>query len=175
MPCLQEGKTSPPSWPGLVTALANHAARSRQASLAAKLLGAAQEAGAGPGITLLPQFAPLAAVACEVAAAALGSSRFEAAVAAGRELPRAQAMGLALGEPAVRPATRGDAVRNPLSRRETEIAGLVAQGLTNKQISARLILSERTVDSHLRSILTKLGAGSRTQIATWMAAGPTPR
>ena len=58
----------------------------------------------------------------------------------------------------------------PSVRRETEIAALVADGLTNRQISVRLILSERTVDSHLRSILTKLGAGSRAQIAAWIAA-----
>jgi len=46
----------------------------------------------------------------------------------------------------------------------------VADGLTNKQIGARLFISERTVDSHVRSILNKLGFSSRTQIAAWLAA-----
>ena len=57
----------------------------------------------------------------------------------------------------------------PLARREADVAQLVADGLTNKQIGARLFISERTVDSHVRSILNKLGVGSRAQIAAWVA------
>jgi non-specific serine/threonine protein kinase len=119
---------------------------------------------------LLPQYASLVLDASDRAQAALGASRFEAAVAAGRELSRAEAIQLGLGEPISGPGLESDAEPNPLSRRETEIAGLVADGLTNKQISLRLIVSERTVDSHLRSILTKLGAGSRAQVAAWITA-----
>ncbi len=52
------------------------------------------------------------------------------------------------------------------------MARLVADGLSNKQIGARLFISERTVDSHVRSILNKLGFSSRAQIAGWMASGP---
>jgi len=58
-----------------------------------------------------------------------------------------------------------------LGKREAEVARLVADGLTNKQIGARLFVSERTVDSHVRSILNKLGFSSRAQIAAWM--GPS--
>jgi hypothetical protein len=47
---------------------------------------------------------------------------------------------------------------------------LVADGLTNKQIGTRLFISERTVDSHVRGMLNKLGFNSRAQIAAWMAA-----
>ena len=57
-----------------------------------------------------------------------------------------------------------------LAKREADVARLVAEGLTNKQIGARLFISERTVDSHVRNILNKLGAASRAQIAAWMAA-----
>ena len=57
----------------------------------------------------------------------------------------------------------------PLAEREADVARLVADGLTNKQIGARLFISERTVDSHVRSILNKLGVGSRAQIAAWVA------
>ena len=46
----------------------------------------------------------------------------------------------------------------------------MAEGLSNKQIGARLFISERTVDSHVRSILNKLGFNSRAQIAGWVAA-----
>ena len=56
-----------------------------------------------------------------------------------------------------------------LSRREKEVAQLLAQGLSNREIAARLYLSERTVDNHVHHILDKLGFDSRVQIATWMA------
>jgi len=65
-------------------------------------------------------------------------------------------------------AAPGGAVA-PLAKREADVARLVADGLTNKQIGARLFISERTVDSHVRSILNKLGVGSRAQIAAWVA------
>jgi DNA-binding NarL/FixJ family response regulator len=78
---------------------------------------------------------------------------------------------LALGEPprpaAVAPA---DPRANLLGKREAEVAGLVAEGLGNKQIGARLFISERTVDGHIRNILNKLDFNSRTQIAAWIAS-----
>lgn len=55
----------------------------------------------------------------------------------------------------------------PLSGREQEVAGWVTGGLSNRAIAARLHLSERTVESHVRSILTKLGLHNRTQVASW--------
>jgi DNA-binding NarL/FixJ family response regulator len=57
-----------------------------------------------------------------------------------------------------------------LGKREEEVARLVAEGLSNKQIGARLFISERTVESHVRGILNKLGFNSRAQIAGWMAS-----
>ena len=51
-----------------------------------------------------------------------------------------------------------------------DVARLVADGLTNKQIGTRLFISERTVESHVRTIMNKLGFTSRAQIAGWMAA-----
>ncbi len=56
-----------------------------------------------------------------------------------------------------------------LSRRETEIALLVAKALSNREIAEKLFLSERTVESHVRNILGKLGFSSRTEIAVWAA------
>jgi DNA-binding NarL/FixJ family response regulator len=61
----------------------------------------------------------------------------------------------------------------PLTRREHEIAGLVARGLTNRQIGAALHISERTVESHVQHILAKLGLRTRTQIVTWRTGSRT--
>jgi DNA-binding NarL/FixJ family response regulator len=58
---------------------------------------------------------------------------------------------------------------SPLGRREADVARLVADGLSNKQIGARLFISERTVESHVRNILNKLGFSTRAQIAAWVA------
>jgi DNA-binding NarL/FixJ family response regulator len=48
------------------------------------------------------------------------------------------------------------------------VARLVADGLSNKEIGAQLFISKRTVDSHVRSILNKLGLNTRAQIAGWV-------
>ncbi len=112
---------------------------------------------------------------------ALGEPDRDGSRPAGREPGRAGARGGAPREAAApgravapaaaapgRAATPGGAVA-PLAKREADVARLVADGLTNKQIGARLFISERTVDSHVRSILNKLGVGSRAQIAAWVA------
>lgn len=54
-----------------------------------------------------------------------------------------------------------------LSDREWEVAMLVARGLSNRQIAAELIVSERTIDTHVSHILRKLSLVSRAQIAAW--------
>jgi non-specific serine/threonine protein kinase len=68
---------------------------------------------------------------------------------------------LAAGTGPVPPGRRG----GPLTAREREAAALVAQGLTNRRIAARLAVSERTVDAHVARILAKLGAPARAQVA----------
>jgi DNA-binding CsgD family transcriptional regulator len=58
----------------------------------------------------------------------------------------------------------------PLTRREREVAGLIARGLTNRQIGAQLFIAERTVDTHVGRILDKLGCTSRAQVAAIVTA-----
>ena len=115
--------------------------------------------------------APLRGRAKESAIAALGASRFEYEFKAGKGLTRDAALRLALGESAhvasPSPDSTGPAL---LGKREADVAKLVADGLSNKQIGARLFISEHTVDSHVRNILNKLGFNSRAQIAAWMAS-----
>ena len=67
-------------------------------------------------------------------------------------------------------ALDGSSSAGPLTRREREIAGLIARGLTNRQIAAALHISERTAENHVQHILAKLGLHTRTQIAAWTAA-----
>jgi len=156
----------------LLDAFGCHAALAGRARRAAQLLGAADTVRAEAGASVMPFLAPLLARARESAAAALGAAKFQAAFEAGQCLDRDAALRLALGGPAgggARAAPRG-AGAGPLAAREADVARLVADGLTNKQIGARLFISERTVDSHVRSILNKLGVGSRAQIAAWVAA-----
>ncbi len=57
----------------------------------------------------------------------------------------------------------------PLTAREREIALLVADGLANRAIADRLVVSERTVETHVRNLLGKLGLANRTQVAGWAA------
>jgi non-specific serine/threonine protein kinase len=54
-----------------------------------------------------------------------------------------------------------------LTRREEEVVHLIVRGRSNRQIADELIISERTADSHVSHILTKLGFTSRAQIAVW--------
>ena len=155
----------------LLDALGCCAAAAGQARLASQLLGAAETVRTEAGATVIATLAPLVAQAEASAVAALGAARFEAEFTAGKGLPRDTAIRLALGQPAqVAAATSDDGSVAPLGKREADVARLVADGLSNKQIGARLFISERTVDSHVRGILNKLGFNSRAQIAGWMAS-----
>ncbi|MFH5210718.1 AAA family ATPase [Antrihabitans sp. NCIMB 15449] len=64
---------------------------------------------------------------------------------------------------------------NPLSDRESEVAQLIAAAMSNREIAKKLVLSERTVETHVRSILAKLGYSNRTEIAAWALRGQTSK
>jgi pimeloyl-ACP methyl ester carboxylesterase/DNA-binding CsgD family transcriptional regulator len=69
--------------------------------------------------------------------------------------------------PTESPTTESEAPHDPLSPREREVAALVAQGLTNRQIAERLVVTEGTATLHVKHTLAKLGFRSRAQIAAW--------
>ncbi|AGP51684.1 hypothetical protein M271_00225 [Streptomyces rapamycinicus NRRL 5491] len=103
----------------------------------------------------------------ETALRAIPPARAEAWLDSAQGLPEQQAISLALGDdgpeaPHKRPA-------HPLSRRERDVAELVMEGLTNRQIAARMHVSVRTVETHIRHIRTTLGLRSRAHIAAWVA------
>ena len=62
------------------------------------------------------------------------------------------------------------AVSTGLTARQTEVAALVAEGLTNRQLAERLGISERSAESHLERIRMRLGFSSRAQVAVWYVA-----
>ncbi|MEP9365084.1 response regulator transcription factor [Nocardioides sp. CN2-186] len=63
--------------------------------------------------------------------------------------------------------TRAGSTQVQLTSRETEVLGLVREGLANKQIARRLDISERTVKAHLTSAFARIGVSDRTQAALW--------
>jgi predicted ATPase/DNA-binding CsgD family transcriptional regulator len=154
----------------LLGALGCCAAASREPRLAAQLFGAMENLRAEVGATVNAGMAPAFAGATQSVTATLGQARFAAEFLAGQQLSRDTAARLALRESASESGSQ--AARDGtgvLGQREADVAGLVADGLTNKEIGARLFISERTVESHVRNILNKLGFTSRAQIAGWMA------
>ena len=106
---------------------------------------------------------------CErITRSALGTGGFDSNIRKGRAMGMDEAVAYALGEaPADTLSTSGPAAA--LTKRERQVADLVAQGLTNKQIAAKLVISQRTAQGHVEHILTKLGFNSRAQIAAWIA------
>ncbi|HEV8221072.1 MAG TPA: LuxR C-terminal-related transcriptional regulator [Streptosporangiaceae bacterium] len=153
-------------------ALAWAAAARREAIRAATLAAAAEKAWAA--IPATPA-APLRAhhdAALEAARAVLPGTEYRAAFAKGSAMDPAEAIAFALGESArPRPeAGRPGAGPGQLTRRERDVATLVAQGMSNSQIAAVLVISVRTVETHVQHIMDKLGCSTRAQIAAWSAA-----
>jgi DNA-binding NarL/FixJ family response regulator len=88
------------------------------------------------------------------------------AVAAGLTAFHADDLDLLLPVHAAAPPEPDGLPGEPLTEREIEVLGMLAEGLGNKIIAARLNISEHTVKFHVSSILAKLGAGTRTEAVT---------
>ncbi|MHC3474439.1 ATP-binding protein [Streptomyces sp. 7R007] len=97
--------------------------------------------------------------------ARLGPADFDRVFRRGADATVAQALAHVLDESP--PAVRSLGSVPPLTRREWQVADLVAEGLTNKQIAARLVIAQRTAENHVERILTKLGLPSRSRLAVW--------
>ena len=106
------------------------------------------------------------------ARAQLGEEAWEAAFAEGRTMSAEEAAEYALSEKVAHVSERpraGSGKSRALTRREREVADLVAQGLSTRQMAQQLVLSERTVDKHVANLLKKLNLRSRNQVAVRMA------
>ena len=92
-------------------------------------------------------------------------------------MERSEVIAFALGDaepPRLARRTVAAGPRAVLSRRELEVARLVADGASNAQTAAQLFIGERTVESHVASIFNKLGVDSRVQVARWVASLEDP-
>jgi DNA-binding NarL/FixJ family response regulator len=135
-----------------------------------RLAGAAATLRAAIGGPISPVRARELERTVETARRILGHERFDDALTEGREMELDEAVAYARapirsGPGAAEAASNG--ASDPLSPREREVATLVARGMTNREIAAALVISERTVDVHVARILNKLQFSSRTQIVAW--------
>jgi predicted ATPase/DNA-binding CsgD family transcriptional regulator len=143
---------------------------------AAVLLGFAQHARQASALPLIEPLLPQHAQSVALATAGLGQTAFDAAFQRGRVMTLGEGVGFAIGDkqpPKPAPAVRTEP-RAMLTRRQLDIARLVADDLSNGQIAARLFVSERTVETHIANIFNKLGLSSRTQLGRWMASVAEP-
>lgn len=149
-----------------------------QTARAARLWGAAETMRETHGLRLVPM--PRRRIRHDEwladARSRLDEAAWEAAWAEGKAMTQEEVFEYALSEEETPPA----AIERPpdsaarLTRREREVALLVARGLTNRRIAEELGISERTVENHVAKILRRLGFRSRARIAAWVAEQRLP-
>jgi DNA-binding CsgD family transcriptional regulator/tetratricopeptide (TPR) repeat protein len=170
--------TRPSSQPRRESSSARHAEDDPSQSIALRgvqLLGAAQALLENIGIQLNQMGRKLLDAYTAAARRRLGEPAFTETIAAGRAMTLDAAIALAHNTaipraPGVRkpaPLASRPHAPIPLTRREREIAALLASGKSNRQIADALVMSERTVEWHTGNILSKLDFQSRAQIAVW--------
>ena len=150
----------------LIETLAWIAAEQAAYERAATILGLAQYVRGASAFTVIESYRPQHARSVALATEGLGQAAFDAAFQRGQEMTIGEGVAFAVEgkqppkpTPAAKPGTRAG-----LTRRQLDIAQLIADDLSNKQIADRLFLSERTVETHITNIMNKLGLNSRVQI-----------
>jgi predicted ATPase/DNA-binding NarL/FixJ family response regulator len=143
-------------------------ATERRHERAAVLFGAADSGWrrAGMPLSTLPGLQRQHEI-CERIARAVGQRPFQAAYRTGARMSLEEAIAFAVGEK--RPGRAAAVEVSALTRREQEVADLIARGLSNNDIAKTLVLSRRTVEAHVQHLMAKLNFTSRTQVAAWAA------
>ena len=144
-----------------------------EALRAARLFGAAEALMEATGYRFGAQESDMVELYRASARSLLGEAGWDEALAEGQTMSMEAAIGYALSEEEASPATPPTTSEQPLSStpdhpvrltpREIEVLGLVATGMTNRQVAQRLFLSPRTVQRHLYSIYPKLEVSSRAE------------
>lgn len=158
------------NWFGIPIGLelfAGLAASEGQPTRALRLAGAAEAAREARGHVVEPPFGAKLQSWLDPARENLGPVAAAAAWEGGRKMATADAIDYALGSG--KTAQRAVTSAKGLTRREWEIAVLVAQGKTDRELAASHVISPRTAEGHVAKIRAKLGCRSRAQIAAWVA------
>ena len=142
---------------------------------AARMFGAAQSLREAVGYRQLPEAWVLREPYLAAARSRLDGAAWETAIAEGQAMSFEESVEYALSDKEAAPSAsfaptlqRNGQRTTPLTRREEEIAVLVAQGMTNRQIASELSISEHTAATHVARILKKLEMSSRAQLAAWI-------
>jgi len=161
-----------------LTVLAGVAARTRHDARAARLLGAAATVWRSLGTSPRHYGAFVNSLEHDTAEVTgrLGWDVAAEEFAAGAEMTLGQALEYSVSEwddpPVAVPET------NPLTAREQQVAALVSRGMTNREIAEELVIAQRTAETHVEHILSKLGFSNRSQVTRWVterAAAATAR
>jgi predicted ATPase/DNA-binding CsgD family transcriptional regulator len=149
-------------------------AAERDPERAVTLLGAARALGSAMGdpVLQLPALEPAPPDQEAELRARLGESKFAGAFADGRSMRWEAMIAYAMEQkgPVGRDVSPPSTEWSGLTKREQQVAKLVAEGLSNKDIASQLVISRRTAETHVENILTKLGFTSRTQISAWVSS-----
>lgn len=150
------------------------AADRAQFAKAALLFGAAAGARESIGASLSEEANVKLAAELDAIHGRLGDRRFAAAWTRGHSLDLPEAIEIALADGDVGAEVPGGSPLAALTRREREVALLLAEGLTNGEVAERLVVSRATARTHVERILHKLGCRSRVQVATLVAEEHQP-
>jgi predicted ATPase/DNA-binding CsgD family transcriptional regulator len=135
----------------------------------ARLLGVAESLWRLTGATFFPHLLDREEECRRSLEGALDRVAMSSLISAGARMGIEEGVAYAMGDSSVRtPRPTHTHSSTGLTRRQREIAELVADGLSNREIAARLVISQRTAETHVENILTKLGFNSRAQIASWV-------
>jgi non-specific serine/threonine protein kinase len=143
-----------------------------RAAEAAVLFGALRAVWPRLGATLLVEDEAQHLAREEHARRLLGEERYARAFERGRRMTVDDVVAFVLGQepaPEPQPPPNVQVVTAELTRRELEVADLIARGLSNKEIARTLVISPRTAEGHVTHLLDKLGFASRARVASWVA------